>query len=243
MPETRGRSPPGISRPRRPVVAAAFALGCLAVTTAGVNGATPGERISFDIPAQSLVSALRAYGERTGVQIMYESHSAAGLQSHAVTGVFSLDEALTLLLTGTGLRVRHARSDAITLMPPGAGGFDMPPADPLLEADLSIGELRIRGEKPAPDPTALQAYSESVQIDIAAALRKDPRTRSGSYRTSLDLWIDSARVIRKARLVHSTGDDARDAAVAGVLLGLTTSRPAPANAPLPIRVSIVVRSP
>lgn len=239
----------GISR-RGGVIAAGcmVAVACMTVTaTRGVaadrtsaSTSAPGDRISFEIPAQPLASALQAYGVRTGLQIMYESRSATGLQSRAVTGEFSREAALELLLSGTGLRVRYATPTAITLAR--GTGLDLPPPDPLLEANLSIGELRIRASKET-DPAALQHYAESVQIDIQAALRKDPRTGSGNYTARLELWIDAAHTIRKARFVRSTGDEARDAAVTAVLLGLrTTSRFAPANIPMPIRIGIVVKS-
>jgi hypothetical protein len=85
--------------------------------------------------------------------------------------------------------------------------------------------------------------ARSVQLDIQSALRRNPKTRSGNYRAVLDLWIDSARVIQRTALLQSTGQAERDAAVTAALQGLTTSRPPPANAPQPVRVVIVVKSP
>lgn len=203
-----------------------------------VDGAKP---IEFHIPAQPLASALQAYGRRTGIQVLYESTSAIGRNSVAVEGNFSLDAALDLLLTGTDLRVKYVRPDAITLALRSADG-DAPPPFPLAPADLSLGTLRVRGNSDGDDATRLHDYSESVQSDIQKALHKNSRTRAGSYRAVLDLWIDPSRTIQRTELFRSTGDRERDAAVAATLRGVTISRPAPSNTPQPVRVVIVVES-
>lgn len=201
----------------------------------------PDEAIAFHIPSQSLAAALQAYGQATGIQVLYESNSAQGRTSAAVDGKFTADAALNLLLRGTELRVRYIRPDAITLAPPVAEVVSrVPPAIPLAASDLSLGTLRVRGS--GGNDARLQDYSQGVQMDIQNALRKNPRTRDGSYRAVLDLWIDPARTIERTELFRSTGDRERDAAVAATLRGVTISRPAPANMPQPVRVGIVVNS-
>jgi hypothetical protein len=201
----------------------------------------PGELIAFSIPPQSLAGALQAYGQTTGIQVLYESNSAVGRTSVAIEGRFSADDALNLLLKGTELRVRYIRPDAITLALPSAEGvIYTPPATPLASSDLSLGTLRVRGSSDG--AARLQDYSQRVQLDIQNALRKNPKTRDGSYRAVLDLWIDPARTIERTELFRSTGDRERDAAVAATLRGVTISRPAPANMPQPVRVVIVVKS-
>jgi len=216
---------------------------------AGICAATAQEReavavaepIAFHIPAQSLANALQAYGERTGVQVLYESMSAAGRESAAVEGNFTPVDALNLLLTGTDLKVQYNRPDAITLALP-SSDQNRPPASPLVTADLSLGTLRVRATSDGDDAGRLHDYSESVQTDIQKALQKNTKTRGGSYRAVLDLWIDPSRTVQRTELFRSTGDQERDAAVASTLRGLTISRPAPANTPQPVRVVIVVKS-
>ncbi|WP_249123822.1 MULTISPECIES: secretin and TonB N-terminal domain-containing protein [unclassified Bradyrhizobium] len=199
--------------------------------------------IDFHIPAQPLASALQAYSERTGVQVLYESTSATGRRSIAVDGAFTPADALNLLLTGSDLKVRYIRPDAITLAPPVVDSNE-PPASPLAPAtiDLSLGRLRIRTGDAGDDTTRFHDYNESIQTDIQRALQKNSRTRIGSYRAVLDLWIDPSRTIQRTELFKSSGDPERDAAVASALRGLVISRPAPSNTPQPIRVVIVVRS-
>lgn len=200
--------------------------------------------IDFHIPAQPLASALQAYGERTGIQVLYESTSAAGRRSIAVEGAYTPADALNLMITGSDLKVRYIRPDAITLAPPPADANE-PPASPLgaaATADLSLGTLRVRAADSGEDTSRLHDYSESIQTDIQKALQKNSRTRAGSYRAVLDLWIDPSRTIQHTELFRSTGDPDRDAAVASALRGLVISRVAPSNTPQPIRVVIVVKS-
>jgi Secretin and TonB N terminus short domain/TonB C terminal len=229
----------------RPLLTAAYAI----LMIAGMCAAGAEERqiantagpIGFHIPAQPLANALQAYGQRTGVQVLYESNSAAGQTSGAVEGNFTPDAALNILLTGTDLRVRYLRPDAITLAPLSADG-DGPPSAPFATVDLSLGTLRVRGSSDSDSAARLHDYSESVQADIQGALRKNAKTRAGDYRAVLDIWIDPSRTIQRTELFRSTGDHERDTAVTAALSGLTVSRPAPANTPQPVRVVVLVKS-
>ena len=196
--------------------------------------------IDFEIPSQPLADALHAYGRRMGVQVLYESRSAIGRLSQVVQGKFTPDEALKHMLAGTELEIRHARSDAITLVAPVSQ--DLPPANPLASADLSIGELRVRAAGRSNDLARFQDYSETLQAEIQRALLKNGTTGTGNYRAVLDLWIDPARTIQRTSLLQSTGESVRDAAITATLQGLTINRPTPADAPQPIRAVIVMRT-
>ena len=225
------------------LVSAAAVLVTLGICVAGAQERTldAGKPITFHIPVQPLAGALQAYGERTGVQVLYESSSARGRSSAAVEGDFTPEAALNLLLAGTDLRVRYIRQDAITLALPSVED-SVPPATPLAAADLSLGTLRVRAAGEGDDTARLRDYSEIVQSDIQKALQKNAKTRAGNYRTVVDLWIDRSRTVQRAEMFRSTGDRERDAAVAATLRGLTISKPAPAGMPQPVRLVIAVKS-
>jgi hypothetical protein len=232
--------------PRRIFVGAVAALlaacACVAKAEERENVGS-GASVAFHIPAQPLASALQAYGRMTGIQVLYESNSAVGQQSSAVDGNMAPDVALKALLAGTDLRVRYIQSDAITLASASAApvaAIDVAPASgPQGPADLSLGTLRVRGANQV--DTRLQDYGERLRTDIQNALRKNPRTRDGSYRVVLDIWIDPAQTVERTKVSRSTGNDDRDAAIATTLRGLTVSQPAPPSMPQPVRVAIVVR--
>jgi Secretin and TonB N terminus short domain len=223
------------------VCAAALAIAAVCTAAAQERRAVASSRpMAVHIPAQSLVNALQAYGEQTGVQVLYESRSAAGQRSAAVEGTFTPEEALNLLLKGTELKVRYTRPDAITLELPHSEK-ELPPESPFTKPDLSLGTLRVRASSDD-ENDGLRDYSESVETDVQKALKKNAKTSTGSYRVVLDLWIASSRTIERAKLHQSTGDPDRDAAVAAAVRGVMISRPAPVNMPQPVRVAIVVRA-
>ena len=223
-------------------ICAALLIGSICAVAAQQRGTVAvSAAIEFNIPAQQLASALQAYGERTGVQVLYESNSAAGRKSTSVEGSLTPEDALNVLLTGTDLKVQYIRPDAITLASRSIRD-DRPPASPLATADLSLGTLQVRATGDGNDTSALRDYSESLQLDIQRALQKNIGSRGGSYQLVVDLWIDPSRTIQRTQLLRSTGDQNRDAAVTAALQGLTVSRTTPANASQPVRIAIRVKS-
>ncbi len=221
------------------ISALALALPCV-VWAAQPEASQSSQPMVFDIPAQPLPSALHAYGRRVGVQVLYDSRSAADRQSVAVQGRLTPDEALKRLLGNTDLEIRHATADAVTLVAPTPPEQDAPPPNVLSDADLSLGELRVRAPTRSNDLDRFVDYSETVRNEIQRALLKNPHSATGNYRAVLDLWIDPTRTIRKAALLQPTGDDARDGAITATLQGLTISQPTPADAPQPIRAVVAV---
>ncbi|WP_143149268.1 STN domain-containing protein [Hyphomicrobium sp. CS1BSMeth3] len=209
-----------------------------AVTQEG-RAAPKRDAIAFQIPRQPLPMALQAYSRASGVDVFYESHVAAGLESTPVEGALSPEAALRALLAGTDLTVTYTRNDAITLSLPVSD--ILPPTSPLGDTDLELDTLRVTpGERV--DGTELREFREIAQADIEAALRKNTRTRAGNYRAQVRLWVDPSRTVRKAELSQSTGDAERDARITTLLQGLQLRRTPPRNAPQPVRVVIVVRS-
>ncbi|HLH10685.1 MAG TPA: STN domain-containing protein [Methylovirgula sp.] len=198
--------------------------------------------MTFDIPAQPLAAALQSYGEKTGLQVLYESRSALGRMSTKVEGMFSRDAALALLLKGTGLQVRYTSENAITLALPSErkAGVGSPQALPA--PNLILGTMPVRDEAEPEDASQLRDYSASIQLDIRSALQRNALTRAGSYHFIARLWIDPSRAVQRAELSLPTGDEARDAAIVTTLQGLVMSRTAPENTPQPVRIAVTVRS-
>ncbi|MCC2644204.1 MAG: putative Ferric iron uptake protein [Nitrospira sp.] len=71
--------------------------------------------IEFNIPEQSLTSALNQFAVTTGLQVSYQADLAAGLTSSAVSGSRTPLEALQRLLAGTGLQFRFANEQTVTV--------------------------------------------------------------------------------------------------------------------------------
>jgi hypothetical protein len=195
---------------------------------------------AFDIPAQSLASALQDYGQATGVQVLYESNLADGRLSEPVKGMLTPRAALNVLLAGTDLKVRYARPNAITLAAPRPDDADAPPRHLFAPVDLSLDPLLVEA-RADDEERARRAFSDAVRTDVEGALRRNSRTRTGNYRLGVDLWIDSAGIVRRVELFHPTGDQVRDAAAMAAMQGLAIRRQAPPNTPLPVHVFVVVK--
>jgi hypothetical protein len=223
------------------IVALTAAL-CLTVAAVANEQVVHTAKIDFDIPAQPLVTALQVYSEKSGVQVMYESESAAGRRSSTVKGEFTREEALKVLLGADDLIVRYARADAVVLLNPADARRDEPPEALTASADIVLDTLHIGKPANEPDRNALADYISVIQQDVQQALRKRGKATSGSYRVGVELWVDPSRTIRKTEVFQSTGDRERDVAVAEALQGVVIRQAAPAYTPQPVRVMIVVRS-
>lgn len=229
--------------PRRLMVVAAIvaALGAMVSAMAASDDPQYLAPLRFNIPSQPLASALQAYSTATGVQLLYESGVANGRYSIGVEGNMTRDAALRILLSETDLTIHYTRVNSVTLAPVSAQS-DNPPAAVFARTDLSLETLRVRRPVEGSDPSQLRAYTGVIQSDIQQALRKDNRTRSGSYSAGVKLWIDGPRTVRKAELFRSSGDQERDDTISRLLDGLLISQAPPANTPQPVMVMINVRS-
>ena len=71
--------------------------------------------VRFDIPAQSLDSAVLAFAEQAKVQVFFDSRKLAGLRSEGLHGEYSSREGLALLLGGNPVRYRFTGNDQVGL--------------------------------------------------------------------------------------------------------------------------------
>jgi outer membrane receptor protein involved in Fe transport len=72
----------------------------------------------FDIPPQELGAALRAYGQQSGQQIIFESRDVSGKLSAALIGSYSAQEGLRALLAGSGLITNRTPSGVLVVQDP-----------------------------------------------------------------------------------------------------------------------------
>ncbi|WP_421708642.1 TonB-dependent receptor domain-containing protein [Algihabitans sp.] len=93
-----GRGFPG------PLILSIAALLIASAVALSVSAAQAQDRLTFDIPAQSLDDALRAYSDTTGISVVYAPDTVAGLQSQAVSGSLTPREALSLLTQGVAVQ-------------------------------------------------------------------------------------------------------------------------------------------
>jgi hypothetical protein len=227
-----------ISLPRFSLTAVAFVMGlCVAAFAAG-DEKVLSPKVTFDIPAQSLVTALQAYSAASGVQVLYESSLATGQKSTELRGEFTREAALKKMVEGNDLVIQYSRANAITLVNPRAAALDKPPAHAGEDADTMLDPLYLTEVEPGPDESAVAGYKDAIQQEVQAALRKASTTRAGSYRVGVNLWIDPSRTITQTEIFQSTGSPQRDTAISDVLEGMVVRRQAPAGLAQPVRIMI-----
>ncbi|MEH3121637.1 MAG: TonB-dependent siderophore receptor [Sphingomonas phyllosphaerae] len=161
---------------RRPMSAAArFPLmvsGAMLAPLIAFAAATPAQAQSassrgtrtYDIPAQSLASGLREYMRQSGVQVGYPSEIGDKVTTSPVRGSLSAAEALSRLLTGTGLSFRFTGTNTATLerAPQAAGGA------------IQLGPVRVEGDAGGNNPSAASA---SDNRDITEGTRSYAASR------------------------------------------------------------------
>jgi hypothetical protein len=233
----RQRPVPVLSR----IAAVLIVSTCVAIAS-GEEPQPAGVPLKFHISAQPLIDALQAYSQQSGVQVMFETASAAGYKSLPVDGEFTPEIALRLLLAGTDLRIRYSRSSAVTLAPASEPSPDDPPLRPLPSADMALETLHVSGGDTI-DRNRLGEYIGTLQSDIQKALKKIGWSKRGDYRMALKLWVTpQSRVVEKAELDGSTGDQDRDSTIADALRGMKLSQQAPPNTPRPIRFMVSIHA-
>jgi len=124
------------------------AIAMSAVPILPAQAQTAGTARTFSIAAQPLLSALQQFTEQSGIQVAYTTEIGSGVQSPGVSGSFASAEALSRLLTGTGLTVRFTSPRTVTLerAPQSADGT------------IQLGPVRVAGSDDRPlTPTSGQA--------------------------------------------------------------------------------------
>lgn len=113
------------------IAALSIATLSIAIVTAAHPGLAQDASISpelaqalatYDIPAQDLNTALLTFASRAGLQIFYDVQRVRGLRNAPLVGSFTPQQALTQLLTGTGIAYRFTGANTVSLETPGSPG-------------------------------------------------------------------------------------------------------------------------
>src|SRR5258708_25597370 len=62
---------------------------------------------SFNLPEQALADSLRAIGQQTEMNILFEPDAVKNARSPALRGQYTVDEAIRIVLAGTKLETQH----------------------------------------------------------------------------------------------------------------------------------------
>ncbi|MET3051978.1 TonB-dependent receptor [Pseudomonas alkylphenolica] len=91
-----------------------WALAAEAVS-AGQASAQQDREVSLDLPAQNLDQALTAFADQAGLHLLFTTADVAGLHSPALSGRYSIAQALQSLLAGSGMSWQFSDSRTVIL--------------------------------------------------------------------------------------------------------------------------------
>ena len=155
------------------VLAAAISGTLLPAATAAAGEVSQAQRHSYQLPDQPLSDSLRAVALTSGRNIVAPAELLQGRQAPTLQGEYAPEEAVTILLQGSGLGFRAV-----------GGGLvieSLSPATALEGSDIIVTGSRIRGA-PISSPVIRldqQAMRDAGQAGLAEALKTIPQNFGG----------------------------------------------------------------
>lgn len=154
--------------------------------------ASVGRRIQVEIPVQPLQAALEAFGAVSGLSGFYSAEITENRLSNAVSGLYTPDAALRLLIKHTGLDVHYTALDAFVLEP----------------------SVSSASASPAVRDAGLDGL---LQMRVREAFCREPLLAHGGPRIAISFRLGSQGRVEAPLLLDTTGDAGRDAAVLAAL--------------------------
>ncbi|WP_244999495.1 TonB-dependent receptor domain-containing protein [Brevundimonas nasdae] len=142
--------------------------GCAAllIAAAPLGAAAQSAVASFNIRPAPLSQSLLEFGRQAGISIAAEQSLTSGLRGRAVSGHLPVDEALSQLLSGTGLSAEFASPSAVRLVRTGqgdAGGNDLGGQNLIAQEPTSVEDIVVTAQKREQSiqdvPIAVSAFS------------------------------------------------------------------------------------
>lgn len=131
---------------------------------------------NFNIPAQPLGLALNAFGRQSGLQVTLSAATSRGLTSNTVNGSFTPEQALALMLRGTGIafRVTADRTAVIGATTSPAAESSVPGAIQLDTLDVSGGRNAASGSGYQGTPDWVYQAPAAVSVISREAIESNP---------------------------------------------------------------------
>jgi iron complex outermembrane receptor protein len=151
----------------RSYLVAALAAGLLVHSTIA-NAAT----FPFDVPRQDLALALNQIAQQSHIEIAYSARLTRGKISSSLKGTYTPEQALEMLLEGSGLHVRRIAGGALVIEKTGtsASGGQGPTSDS--DATMGLGEIIVTASK--------RAQHQREVADSVTAFGGDELSRRGA---------------------------------------------------------------
>lgn len=189
----------------------------LCVALVGLSGAAEAQaaiRRQTHIPAQNLGPALQSLAKEHSFQLVYVSEEVDVLQTQGAVGEFTPEEALTRLLTGTGLTFKYLDGHTVTIMPVASGSVRR--SSSTTSSNSTMGAFGNRAARPSNRPTvnnvrlasAASAALFGMASGQAAAQATDPQRQGESLEEVVVTGIRSS--LRQAMEIKRNSDQIVD---------------------------------
>ncbi len=160
------------------VIALAIAI---AVWSGTVAAQQQSAVIKFEIPPQSVASALLSFSEQADLQIIVDASAVDGLRSVAVSGSMQPNDALDKLLAQTGLSYEYSSARTVTVMPTGGdrGQNSAAEGESRVEpASSDTDAVDIDDEPTPPAPNRSSSGTVLQEIIVTAQKRQESLQRA-----------------------------------------------------------------
>ena len=117
------------------------------------------QAVAFDIPAQDLGAALRAFAQMSGVQVIFDGDALRGKRSQALKGSYSAEAALAALLRGSGV-TGHRNAEGVFVVKPEGNGASAAADSSSYVANEIVVTAQKRVESVQDVPIAVTALSQ-----------------------------------------------------------------------------------
>jgi outer membrane receptor protein involved in Fe transport len=201
------------------LLAGAVQVICTAAIAAPAEAAAAPQQ-AISIPAGDLKSALDAYVQQTGRQLIYRTDKVRGVRSPGAHGNLSPDAALTVLLQGTGFAARTDSSGAIAIVSAEGNAAAAESAAPLGTAiqtqsaatadgagQIVVTGTRIRGGRAASPVITIgsKQIREEGFTDLGEVIRSIPQNFSGGQNPGVSVGNISGAGLANQNLTGGSG--------------------------------------
>jgi iron complex outermembrane receptor protein len=183
----------------------------------------------FALPAEPLGKALRDLAVQANCNISYEPSIVAGLSAPAVSGNFTLQDVLSLLLKGTSLHALYVNADTLQIVEGDASTAHVQHHDDKDIEEIIVTGTHIRGTKDSPSPVQVFTRADidaTGMFTVQQFLQTLPQNLGDTSENTIVGIAGSGRI---ANTVNGSAPNLRGIGSEATLVLINGHRVAPGN--------------
>ncbi|WP_457470989.1 TonB-dependent siderophore receptor [Pseudomonas sp. TE21394] len=149
------------------------------------------DKVTVDLPAAPLGEAINALAQQSSVQILFASDLGAGRQTPALKGRFTAEEALQVLLEGSGLQAQARDERTFVVVAQGATAA-VPPAQ---SAPVEMAQMEITASRTSSSLVSATRQSTVIEHEQLQELRQGSESLATVLAKAVPGMSDSSRTV------------------------------------------------